>query len=207
VVWARDGQTLFYVRLDANQRPLYVYRHRIGTATSDDVLLYEEKDHGFYVGVGQTQSGRFVIIDAHDHQTNEVYLIDADAPESAPRLVAPRQHGHEYGVEHHSDRLIITTNSGGAEDFRICEAPLAAPTPPTGGKFWRTSRDGSFSKPSPSRTTWPGSSAKTACRALSCVVSATATNTPSPSTRRPTRSACRVFMSSTPRRCALPIPP
>ena len=31
VVWARDGQTLFYVRLDANQRPLYVYRHRIGT--------------------------------------------------------------------------------------------------------------------------------------------------------------------------------
>ena len=129
VVWARDGQTLFYVRLDANQRPLYVYRHRIGTAASDDVLLYEEKDHGFYVGVGQTQSGRFVIIDAHDHQTNEVYLIDADAPESAPRLVAPRQHGHEYGVEHHSDRLIITTNSGGAEDFRICEAPLAAPDP------------------------------------------------------------------------------
>jgi len=129
VVWARDGQTLFYVRLDANQRPLYVYRHRIGTPTSDDVLLYEEKDHGFYVGVGQTQSGRFVIIDAHDHQTNEVYLIDADRPESAARLVAPRQHGHEYSVEHQNERLIITTNSSGAEDFRICEAPLTAPDP------------------------------------------------------------------------------
>jgi oligopeptidase B len=129
VVWARDGQTLFYVRLDANQRPLYVYRHRIGTPTSEDVLLYEEKDHGFYVGVGQTQSGRFVIIDAHDHQTNEVYLIDADRPESAARLVAPRQHGHEYSVEHQNERLIITTNSSGAEDFRICEAPLTAPDP------------------------------------------------------------------------------
>ena len=34
VVWARDGRTLFYVRLDDNQRPLYVYRHRIGTAAS-----------------------------------------------------------------------------------------------------------------------------------------------------------------------------
>ena len=129
VVWARDGQTLFYVRLDANQRPLYVYRHRIGTPASADVLVYEEADHGFYVGVGQTQSGRFVIIDAHDHQTNEAYLIDADRPESPARLVAPRQYGHEYSIEHHGERLIITTNSGGAEDFRICEAPLAAPEP------------------------------------------------------------------------------
>jgi oligopeptidase B len=129
VVWARDGQTLFYVRLDANQRPLYVYRHRIGTPASADVLVYEETDHGFYVGVGQTQSGRFVIIDAHDHQTNEAYLIDADRPESPARLVAPRQYGHEYSIEHHGERLIITTNSGGAEDFRICEAPLAAPEP------------------------------------------------------------------------------
>ena len=41
--------------------------------------------------------------------------------------MAPREHGHEYAVEHHGDRLIITTNSGGAEDFRICEAPLAEP--------------------------------------------------------------------------------
>ena len=129
MVWARDGRTLFYVRLDDNQRPLYVYRHRIGTAASEDVLVYEEKDHGFYVGVGQTQSGQFIIIDAHDHQTNEAYLIDAEQPESAARLIAPRQHGHEYSIEHHGERLIITTNSGGAEDFRICEAPLSTPEP------------------------------------------------------------------------------
>ena len=41
--------------------------------------------------------------------------------------MAPREHGHEYAVEHHGERLIITTNSGGAEDFRICEAPVGAP--------------------------------------------------------------------------------
>jgi oligopeptidase B len=126
VVWARDNRTLFYVRLDANHRPLYVYRHVIGTAVEDDVLVYEEKDTGYYVGVGLTQSGRFVQIDAHDHQTNEVYLIDAHAPAGPMRLVAPRRHGHEYQVEHHGERLIITTNSGGAEDFRICETPVDA---------------------------------------------------------------------------------
>ena len=127
VVWARDNRTLFYVRLDDNHRPLFVYRHRLGTPTSEDSLVYEEKDIGFYVGVGQTQSGRFIVIDAHDHQTNEAYLIDADRPESAMQPVAAREHGHEYAVDHHGDRLFIMTNSAGAEDFRICEAPVADP--------------------------------------------------------------------------------
>ncbi|MBX9588118.1 MAG: S9 family peptidase [Hyphomonadaceae bacterium] len=127
IVWARDSATLFYVRLDDNHRPLFVHRHRLGTPVETDPLVYEEKDKGFYVGVGQTQSGRFILIDAHDHQTNEVYLIDAEEPESALRIIAQREHGHEYAVDHRGDRLLVMTNSGGAEDFRICEAPIAAP--------------------------------------------------------------------------------
>jgi oligopeptidase B len=106
VVWARDGKTFFYVRLDANHRPLYVYRHVVGTPAESDALVYEEQNPGFYVGVGATQSGRFILIDAHDHQTSEVYLLDADRPTDPMRLVAAREHGHEYAVEHHGDRLL-----------------------------------------------------------------------------------------------------
>lgn len=125
IVWANDGRTFFYVRLDQNHRPLFVYRHTVGTPAETDVLVYEEKDTGFYVGVTHTQSSKFILIDVHDHQSNEIYLIDADAPTEAPRLVSARVFGHEYGVEHHGERLIILTNSGGATDFRICEVPLA----------------------------------------------------------------------------------
>jgi oligopeptidase B len=129
LVWARDSATLFYVRLDEHHRPLAACRHRVGTPVEDDALVYEEADRGFYVSVDETQSGRFILVDAHDHQTSEIYLIDSDKPESALRVVARRQHGHEYAVDHHGDRLIVLTNSGGAEDFRICEAPLADPGP------------------------------------------------------------------------------
>jgi oligopeptidase B len=132
-VWAQDSATLFYVRLDANHRPLYVYRHTIGTPIETDVLVYEEPDMGFYVGVGQTQSGRFLLVDAHDHQTNEVRLIDAARPEGSMQLVSPRRHGHEYSIDHHGDDFIIMTNSGGAEDFRICSAPIATPQE----AYWR----------------------------------------------------------------------
>ncbi|MFV0298354.1 MAG: S9 family peptidase [Hyphomicrobiaceae bacterium] len=127
IEWARDGRTLFYVRIDDNHRPLFVYSHILGTPAADDKLVYEEKDPGFYVGIGATQSGKFLQVVAHDHQSSEVYLIDADAPASPMTLVAARRHGHEYDVEHEGDRLIIKTNSGGAEDFRIMTAPVSAP--------------------------------------------------------------------------------
>ncbi len=128
IVWAAGSRTLLYIRLDANHRPLFVHRHTIGTPVASDALVYEEKDTGYYVSVGKTQSSRYLLIDAHDHQTSEVYLIDAERPADPPRLIAARQHGHEYQVEHEGDRLIITTNSRGAEDFRICEVPVDNPS-------------------------------------------------------------------------------
>lgn len=127
-VWANDSNTILYVRLDENHRPLSVYRHVIGTPHEADELVYREADSAFYVGIGKTQSSRFILIDAHDHQTSEVYLVDADQPASPPRLISARQAGHEYAVEHHGNALVILTNSGGAEDFRIVEAPIEDPS-------------------------------------------------------------------------------
>jgi oligopeptidase B len=133
VVWAEDSRHLFYVRLDENHRPSRVYRHRLGTDPSQDVLVYEESDPGFFVSIGKTSSRRFIVIDAHDHETSEVRLIDAAAPESAPVLVAPREKGVEYDVEEAHGTLFIRTNADGAEDFKIVMAPAATP----GREHWR----------------------------------------------------------------------
>jgi oligopeptidase B len=131
--WARDGKTLFYVKVDAHHRPLYVYRHVIGTPESYDQLVYEEKDTGFYVGLSSTQSEKFIVVDIHDHETSEAHLIDADKPETPPRLVVARHKGHQYSIEHHGEHLVIATNSEAAEDFRIVQAPVDAP----GVENWR----------------------------------------------------------------------
>ncbi len=133
LVWANDSRTIVYVRVDANHRPRTVWAHTLGTSLSDDRLIYEELDEGFYISIGKTQSRAFVLINAHDHETSEFYLLDANDLSQPLKRVAPRQRGHEYDVEHHGDRLIITTNSEGAEDFRIVEAPVASP----GIENWR----------------------------------------------------------------------
>lgn len=128
--WANDGQTLLYTALDDRHRPTKVYRHRIGDDPAADALVYEEPDPGFYLGVGRTESGRFLLIHAHDHsQTSEVRFIEANAPEGPPTLFAARRPGVEYSVSHHGDRFLIHTNADGAEDFKIATAPLTAPQP------------------------------------------------------------------------------
>jgi oligopeptidase B len=127
IQWANDNKTLFYIKVDEHQRPLFVYRHVVGTPAHEDVLVYEEKDSGFFVSLSGTQSQKFILIDIHDHETSEVWLIDADVPRALPQIVARRRVGHQYDVEHYGSHLVITTNSDGAEDFRIVTAPVAAP--------------------------------------------------------------------------------
>ena len=133
IVWAADSRTLFYVRIDDNHRPQSVWRHTLGTPASSDVKVYAEADPGFFVAITGTQSQKFVQIIAHDHQTSEIHLIEAVSPTGTPLLVAAREAGHEYGVEHSvtadGDRLMILTNKDGAEDFKICQTPLATPGP------------------------------------------------------------------------------
>ena len=92
MVWAGDSRTLFYVKVDDNHRPKFVYRHMVGTPAGDDVLVYTETDDGMFVGLGATQSQKYILIDIHDHDTSEVHVIDADAPTQPPRLdrAAPR---------------------------------------------------------------------------------------------------------------------
>jgi oligopeptidase B len=129
LAWANDGRTLFYVTLDAEHRPSKVFRHELGSDPAGDVLVYEEPDAGFFVGLGKTESDRFIVISAHDHTTSEVRLIDAAAPRSDPRLVAARRRGIEYDVSDHGERLLILTNADDAIDFKIVEAPLDASDP------------------------------------------------------------------------------
>ncbi|TPW26676.1 S9 family peptidase [Pararhizobium mangrovi] len=125
--WAADSQGFFYSRLDANHRPSQVFYHRLGTSSTDDRLVYEERDAGFFMGVGGSRLNDFIFIDIHDHETSEIRLLHADHPESEPVLVAARERAIEYDLTEGGDVFYILTNDAGAKDFKIVEAPTSAP--------------------------------------------------------------------------------
>jgi oligopeptidase B len=134
--WSLDGSSLFYTTVDAAWRPYRVWRHQVGTPATDDQVVIEEEDRRFSVGVGLSRSERYVTIGISSSLTSEVWLLDAAAPEAAPRVVLPRRQGVEYSVEHQSGpdgagRLLILHNDG-ALNFELAQAPLAGSTPAGG---------------------------------------------------------------------------
>ncbi|HLK82963.1 MAG TPA: S9 family peptidase [Xanthobacteraceae bacterium] len=138
IVWTRDCAAFYYVRLDAQQRPSSVHRHRLGADVREDSEIYAVPDGSRFVSLSRLRSGRFAAISVHDHDTSEALLIDLEDPDARPRPVAPREPAMRYEVEHHPDfggspALIILTNADDAEDFKIVWTPLAA----TGRAHWR----------------------------------------------------------------------
>jgi oligopeptidase B len=132
-VWAADGKSYWYVRLDAEHRALEVWRHVLGTPNAEDSLVFKEADPGWFVGVEETRSGAFCVVTVSDHDTTEVHLIDRTAPDSAPRIVYPRQAGVRYEIDHHPDfegrsTLFVRTNEGDAVDFKLMAADADDPS-------------------------------------------------------------------------------
>ena len=127
VVWSADSKAFFYVKLDDNHRPLQIWRHRLGSAQADDVLIYEEQDSGWFTHIHESTSGRFGVIAGGDHDTSEQRLIDLANADASPRLIAKREVGVQYSIADRGDELFILTNADGAIDFKIVTAPLGSP--------------------------------------------------------------------------------
>jgi oligopeptidase B len=125
-VWTADGKSIYYTEYDENHRPWCVRRHVLGTPQTDDPIIFEESDPGFFVGVGETQSRRFITINAHDHVTSEVWVIDQQQG-GAPRLISKRLAEREYDAEDRGGLFYMLTNADGAEDFKVVTAPVATP--------------------------------------------------------------------------------
>jgi len=123
IVWAKDSETLFWVERDDNQRPCFVYSQNITRPNAQAKLIHQESDPGFFVSIGQSDSGDFIEINIHNHTTSEIWLIDAYKPDRAPQCFAPRLDGCEYNICDHKDQFFIHTNYQGAVDFQIMTCP------------------------------------------------------------------------------------
>jgi len=126
-VWSADSKGFFYIERDDRQRPVRVKYHRLGADPKDDALAYEEEDAGYFLHVTKSLSGAFVFIVSQSQITSEVRFIPSDAPGAAPKLIAPRETGVEYYVDHRGDAFIIRTNADDAVDFKIVQTPVATP--------------------------------------------------------------------------------
>ena len=133
-VWAAESASLAWTEVNDAWRPFRVRLHRLGGVASDgedDVILYEEADASFFVGLDRSTDRSHFLITAADHVTSEVRLIRAADPLAAPVVVRPRTTGVEYDVDVRGETLFVRTNDTHV-NFRIATAPLVRPGEWTG---------------------------------------------------------------------------
>jgi oligopeptidase B len=124
--WSANNEWLFYVVPDEAMRPWQVWRHKVGTPTADDILVFEDADERFFVGVDISRSQEWIIIETSSRTSSEAWLLRADSPTAPLTCVRPRTPDVEYQVDHWGDMFAIVTNEN-APDFKVVTAPVSAP--------------------------------------------------------------------------------
>ncbi|MFV0308358.1 MAG: S9 family peptidase [Desertimonas sp.] len=124
--WSADGHHLFYARPDEQMRPCEIWRHELGTDPAGDVLVHREPDERFNLAVGLTRSEGWILLMSQSRTSSEVWLIPANDPAAAPRMVRARAVDVEYSLDDWGDRFVVVTNLD-APDFRVATAPHDRP--------------------------------------------------------------------------------
>ena len=128
-VWANDNKTIFYTRQDeVTLRSDMVFKHKLSTNASEDVLVFNEKDDTFNVSVSKEKSKKYIVIGSGSTLTTEYRILNADTPDGDFVVFQPRVRGLEYSISHFGDSFYILTNKDKATNFKLMKTPESATT-------------------------------------------------------------------------------
>ena len=123
VAWANDNKTVFYT--SKNEITLLgekIWRHKMGSDSSNDELIYFEEDDTFYTGVYRSKSGKFIIIYHQSTLVSDYQILNANNPDGSFKKFTKRGTEHEYSIDHYKNKFYIITNWK-AKNNRLMETP------------------------------------------------------------------------------------
>ena len=118
ITFSLDDRYIFYSKLDKNHRARKIYRHKIGSFTKEDELIFEEKSEAFTVSIGISADEKYYFINTSDHNTSEQYYFNFNEEKPSPKLIIKREKGIIYSVNSWNKKFYNHTNKN-AEDFKI----------------------------------------------------------------------------------------
>jgi len=125
IVWANDNQTVFYVKKDLETLlGTQVFRHKLGSPQSDDILVYEEEDHSFYMSLDKSRDDSQIYICLHATESTHYLVVSADDPDGEFMGLVPYQEEHEYHADKMGEHFYIVTNYQ-AKNFRLMKADVS----------------------------------------------------------------------------------
>lgn len=120
VTWAADNKTFFYTKKDSvTLRSDKIYKHRLGTSSEQDELVFHEEDDTYNTFVYKTKSKKYIVIGSYSTLTTEYQILPADTPDEKFKTFSPRTRGLEYSIYHYQDNFYVLTNKDDATNFKL----------------------------------------------------------------------------------------
>lgn len=122
--WANDNKTVFYTHQNSKTlRSEKIFRHVLGTDSSEDIEVYSEKNSAFNTFVYRTKSEKYIIIGSYSTISSEYRILEADNPTGEFKIFQPRERNHEYDIAHYNEHFYILTNKDKATNFKLMKTP------------------------------------------------------------------------------------
>ena len=118
--WASDNKTLFYTRNDAvTLRSDKIFKHKLGSKSEADKLVYFEKDETYDVSVYKSKSKKYLLINSSSTLTSEYRIVLSATPDAKFTVFQKRTRGLEYSISHYGNSFYIVTNKDKATNFKV----------------------------------------------------------------------------------------
>lgn len=129
IEWSGDSKSFYYMTLDDIQRPDKLFRHILGQPQSADEQLYHETDEQFRLGIGKTNSERYILVASESGLSSEIRIIDAEKPEDGMKMFHPRTEDLSYSVDHQGNQFLVLTNDARTRiNYRLISVPVDDPS-------------------------------------------------------------------------------
>tara|TARA_B100000575_G_C23141754_1_gene664623 strand:- start:2280 stop:4340 length:2061 start_codon:yes stop_codon:yes gene_type:complete len=134
IAWTNDSSAFLYsVRDPKTLRSNKIFKHVLGTNSSQDELIFHEKDPTFITSVTKSKSNKFLIISSSSTLTTEYRFLDANKKSGAFKLFSKRKRGLEYTINHYDDYFFIITNKDDSPNYKL----MKTSTKKTNIQFWK----------------------------------------------------------------------
>ncbi len=122
--WASDNKTVFYSRKDeVTLRPDRIFKHKLGSNPTEDIVVYFEKDDTFNVSIYKSKSKKYLILTSESTLTSEYQILLAETPDEKFKVFQKRTRELEYSISHYEDSFYIVTNKDDATNFKLMKTP------------------------------------------------------------------------------------
>lgn len=120
VVWDKQNTCIYYAQKDpVTLIENKVYKHKLGTDASEDILIYEEHDTEFHLNIYESRTKKYLYIYISKTEASETWLLDLKDETSKPFCILTRSEKHLYSVEDTPECFYAISDADDKKNFAL----------------------------------------------------------------------------------------